>query len=77
MCAASSPSLSKVSVFALERNCVVSWLTVLIGDFTLEDTAKPGEIRKVKKGDISYVSKGSTVKWGSESGGKCVSIHLS
>jgi hypothetical protein len=38
----------------------------------MEDTAKPGEIRKAKKGDIFHVGKGSSIKWGSVSGGKGV-----
>jgi len=59
-------------VFAMERSEPVAseypcseFTVVLEGEIDAEDLAKPGEIVKLKAGDIIHVDKGSTVRWSS------------
>jgi hypothetical protein len=42
----------------------------LPGGFGCEDVAKPGEVKKLKKGDIAHIGKGCSIKWTSQDGGK-------
>ena len=44
-----------------------------IGEFTAEDTSKPGEVLHLKKHDIFRADKGISVKWASPTGGHCTS----
>jgi hypothetical protein len=43
-------------------------LNQISGEFTAEDTSKPGEVLHVKKNEIFRADKGASVKWGSPTG---------
>jgi len=53
----------------IDYPCTI-FVLVLEGEFTVEDTANPGVVRTVKKGDIFNTNKGTSVKWGSPAGGQ-------
>jgi hypothetical protein len=46
------------------------------GEFTVEDVAKPGEVATFKANEIFNTNKGSTIKWGSPTGGKSTTLTV-